>query len=169
MVDEALIACLKEKLTAKIAKNPKTEENRTEASSSALSAFSAVEKKLRHLFAYARNRQLHGGRSSHCLPEGKINRKDRKEPKDGGKPNLGIFLCALVVELHGTNLEVECQSCRRRSDPEPHFRVKIVCKPLQFGPASQRQWFERELDGQFRIAVFLVSGAFRRCFPAVRQ
>jgi hypothetical protein len=30
---------LKEKLTAKIAKNPKTEENRTEASSSALSAF----------------------------------------------------------------------------------------------------------------------------------
>lgn len=26
-----------------------------------------------------------------------------------------------LVELHGTNLLVECQSCRRRSDPEPHF------------------------------------------------
>jgi hypothetical protein len=75
-VDEALIACLKEKLTAKIAKNPKTEENRTEASSSALSAFSAVEKKLRHLFAYAQRSQ---------------------RPKDGGKPNRGIFLCALCV------------------------------------------------------------------------
>jgi NAD-dependent deacetylase len=27
-----------------------------------------------------------------------------------------------LVELHGTNLLVECQSCRRRSDPEPHFK-----------------------------------------------
>jgi len=26
-----------------------------------------------------------------------------------------------VVELHGTNLEVECQRCGRRSDPQPHF------------------------------------------------
>ncbi len=27
----------------------------------------------------------------------------------------------LLVELHGTNLQVECQSCGRRSDPEAHF------------------------------------------------
>ncbi len=26
-----------------------------------------------------------------------------------------------LVELHGTNTLVECQSCGRRSDPEPHF------------------------------------------------
>ena len=26
-----------------------------------------------------------------------------------------------LVEVHGTNAEVECQSCHRRSDPEPHF------------------------------------------------
>src|SRR5688572_30534825 len=26
-----------------------------------------------------------------------------------------------LVELHGTNLLVECQSCRARTDPEPHF------------------------------------------------
>ena len=52
MVEEALIACLKEKLTAKTAKNTKTEENQAEASSSARSAFSAIEQKLRHLFAY---------------------------------------------------------------------------------------------------------------------
>src|SRR3712207_3599252 len=25
-----------------------------------------------------------------------------------------------LVELHGTNAEIECQSCRRRSDPERH-------------------------------------------------
>src|SRR3954463_4474278 len=26
-----------------------------------------------------------------------------------------------LVELHGTNLLVECQNCRRRNDPAPHF------------------------------------------------
>lgn len=26
-----------------------------------------------------------------------------------------------LLELHGTNLLVECQSCKRRDDPEPHF------------------------------------------------
>jgi NAD-dependent deacetylase len=26
-----------------------------------------------------------------------------------------------LVELHGTNLLVECQTCHRRCDPEPHF------------------------------------------------
>ena len=26
-----------------------------------------------------------------------------------------------LIELHGTNAEIECQSCHRRSDPEPHF------------------------------------------------
>ena len=28
---------------------------------------------------------------------------------------------ARLVEIHGTNREVECQSCRERSAPEPHF------------------------------------------------
>jgi len=28
-----------------------------------------------------------------------------------------------LVELHGTNLLVECQACHRRSDPEPHFEA----------------------------------------------
>jgi len=27
----------------------------------------------------------------------------------------------LLVELHGTNRWIECQSCGRRSDPQPHF------------------------------------------------
>ena len=27
----------------------------------------------------------------------------------------------LLVELHGTNAKVECQSCHRREDPEAHF------------------------------------------------
>jgi NAD-dependent deacetylase len=28
----------------------------------------------------------------------------------------------LLIELHGTNSEIECQSCGRRSDPAPHFK-----------------------------------------------
>src|SRR2546426_3404717 len=28
-----------------------------------------------------------------------------------------------LVELHGTNSLVECQTCGRRSDPEPHFQL----------------------------------------------
>lgn len=26
-----------------------------------------------------------------------------------------------LIEIHGTNAEVECQTCQRRSDPQPHF------------------------------------------------
>lgn len=26
-----------------------------------------------------------------------------------------------LVELHGSNSRIECQSCKRRSDPQPHF------------------------------------------------
>src|SRR5260221_6110735 len=28
-----------------------------------------------------------------------------------------------LVELHGTNSSIECQTCGRRSDPEPHFEA----------------------------------------------
>src|SRR5207244_2083527 len=28
---------------------------------------------------------------------------------------------SLLIEVHGTNSEVECQTCGRRSDPESHF------------------------------------------------
>ena len=28
-----------------------------------------------------------------------------------------------MIELHGTNREVACQSCGRRSDPAPHFEA----------------------------------------------
>ena len=27
----------------------------------------------------------------------------------------------LLLELHGTNTLVECQSCHQRTDPQPHF------------------------------------------------
>ena len=27
----------------------------------------------------------------------------------------------LIVELHGTNTQIECQSCQQRFDPQPHF------------------------------------------------
>ncbi|MFN2509432.1 MAG: NAD-dependent deacetylase [Chthoniobacterales bacterium] len=35
-----------------------------------------------------------------------------------------------LVELHGTNAQVECQTCRWRGDPEPHFEFfRINRKP----------------------------------------
>ncbi|MEY2558172.1 MAG: NAD-dependent deacetylase, partial [Verrucomicrobiota bacterium] len=35
-----------------------------------------------------------------------------------------------LIELHGTNSLVECQSCHRRSDPEPHFEYfRLQRKP----------------------------------------
>jgi NAD-dependent deacetylase len=37
-----------------------------------------------------------------------------------------------LVELHGTNLETECQSCYARSDPDPHFEKfkQTGCAPI---------------------------------------
>ncbi len=40
----------------------------------------------------------------------------------------GLHSCAgtsakRLVEIHGTNREVECQTCHRRSDPEAHFKA----------------------------------------------
>ena len=39
---------------------------------------------------------------------------DGLHQKAGASPGL-------VIEMHGTNAEIECQSCRRRSQPGPHF------------------------------------------------
>jgi NAD-dependent protein deacetylase/lipoamidase len=38
-----------------------------------------------------------------------------------GLHSLAGTSAELLVELHGTNGQVECQSCGRRDDPEPHF------------------------------------------------
>jgi NAD-dependent deacetylase len=40
---------------------------------------------------------------------------------DGLHEKAGTSL-ALLVELHGTNRWIECQSCGQRTDPEPHFQ-----------------------------------------------
>lgn len=35
-----------------------------------------------------------------------------------------------LIELHGTNAEIECQSCKRRSNPDPHFEsFRLTRKP----------------------------------------
>ncbi|MDA1274681.1 MAG: Sir2 family NAD-dependent protein deacetylase [Verrucomicrobia bacterium] len=44
---------------------------------------------------------------------------------DGLHSKAGISADHLV-ELHGTNGMVECQSCRKRSEPEPHFKYFLV-------------------------------------------
>ena len=61
--------------------------------------------------------------------------RKRKAPVGGETQNIdGLHGLAgtspdRLVELHGTNSLVECQSCRWRGDPEPHFGV--------FPPQSQ--------------------------------
>jgi NAD-dependent deacetylase len=35
-----------------------------------------------------------------------------------------------LIELHGTNLSIECQTCHWRGDPEPHFeKFRMLCRP----------------------------------------
>jgi NAD-dependent deacetylase len=76
-----------------------------------------------------------------------------------------------LIELHGTNLEVECQSCGWRGDPEPSFeefrthRKPPLCncggllKPatISFGqeldPSTLRRAFEAALRSDLVIAL----------------
>lgn len=52
---------------------------------------------------------------------------------DGLHSKAGIS-AERLVEIHGTNTLVECQSCRVRSDPQPHFEsFRRTRKPPQCG------------------------------------
>ncbi|MBA2434198.1 MAG: hypothetical protein H0V54_03765, partial [Chthoniobacterales bacterium] len=78
-----------------------------------------------------------------------------------GLHSLAGTSAARLVELHGTNSLIECQSCRRRSDPEPQFeffRAKLtppLCecggflKPatISFGQSLEPDELERARHG----------------------
>src|SRR3954469_6178290 len=69
-----------------------------------------------------------------------------------------------LVELHGTNLLVECQTCRQRDEPEPHFeffranRTPPLCecggflKPatISFGQSLDPRVLERAQEAAAR-------------------
>jgi NAD-dependent protein deacetylase/lipoamidase len=85
-----------------------------------------------------------------------------------------------LVELHGTNLLVECQGCKWRGDPEPHFeffrvnRKPPLCdcggflKPatISFGQSLEPQALERAQEGALRADLVVALGSTLSVYPA---
>jgi NAD-dependent deacetylase len=85
-----------------------------------------------------------------------------------------------LVELHGTNLLVECQTCRRRDDPEPHFelfratRQPPVCqcggylKPatISFGQSLDARVLARAEEAASNADLVVALGSTLSVYPA---
>jgi NAD-dependent deacetylase len=85
-----------------------------------------------------------------------------------------------LVELHGTNLLVECQTCHWRGDPEPHFeyfRVKRqppLCecggflKPatISFGQSLDSTELERAREAATEADLVVALGSTLSVYPA---
>src|SRR3954465_5024669 len=85
-----------------------------------------------------------------------------------------------LVELHGTNLLVECVSCRSRTDPESHFeffrteRKPPLChcggflKPatISFGQSLERETLERAEQAAMRADLVVALGSTLSVYPA---
>jgi NAD-dependent deacetylase len=85
-----------------------------------------------------------------------------------------------LVELHGTNLLVECQSCRQRSDPESHFeffrarRTPPVCdcggflKPatISFGQSLDPRVLDKAGETAAAADLVIALGSTLSVYPA---
>jgi NAD-dependent deacetylase len=85
-----------------------------------------------------------------------------------------------LVELHGTNSLVECQSCKKRSDPEPHFdffraqRRPPLCacggflKPatISFGQSLESHELGRAHQGAMEADLVVALGSTLSVYPA---
>jgi NAD-dependent deacetylase len=85
-----------------------------------------------------------------------------------------------LVELHGTNLLVECVSCQSRSDPEPHFeffrahRKPPLCdcggflKPatISFGQSLETRTLERAEEAAMEADLVIALGSTLSVYPA---
>lgn len=85
-----------------------------------------------------------------------------------------------LVELHGTNLLVECVSCRSRTDPEPHFeffrteRKPPLChcggflKPatISFGQSLEPQTLQRAERAAMQADLVVSLGSTLSVYPA---
>jgi len=85
-----------------------------------------------------------------------------------------------LIEMHGTNAMVECQSCRKLSDPEPHFesfrrtRRPPVCdcggflKPatISFGQNLRNEDLERAQAAAMAAGLVLALGSTLSVHPA---
>jgi len=86
----------------------------------------------------------------------------------------------ILVELHGTNLLVECQSCGNRTEPAPHFeyfrahRSTPLCecggflKPatISFGQSLDPQVLERAREGAMEADLVVALGSTLSVYPA---
>ena len=85
-----------------------------------------------------------------------------------------------LIELHGTNAWIECQSCGRRSDPGPHFesfrqtRRPPVCecggflKPatISFGQNLRNEDLERAQQAATEADLVVALGSTLSVYPA---
>jgi len=85
-----------------------------------------------------------------------------------------------LIELHGTNLLVECQTCRRRDDPGSHFeffrvhRRAPLCqcggflKPatISFGQSLDPRVLERAEDAASQSDLVVALGSTLSVYPA---
>jgi NAD-dependent deacetylase len=85
-----------------------------------------------------------------------------------------------LIELHGTNTLVECQTCRQRSDPEPHFqefrqtRRPPLCqcggflKPatISFGQDLNAEDLDRAREAAMRADLVVALGSTLSVYPA---
>jgi NAD-dependent deacetylase len=87
---------------------------------------------------------------------------------------------SLVIELHGTNSLVECQTCGKRTDPEPHFesfrktRRPPLCecggflKPatISFGQNLRKEDIERAERAAKQTDLVIALGSTLSVYPA---
>ena len=85
-----------------------------------------------------------------------------------------------LIEVHGTNAEVECQSCHRRSNPEPHFeyfrrtRMPPLCdcggflKPatISFGQSLDPAVLDRAAEATRDADLVVALGSTLSVYPA---
>lgn len=85
-----------------------------------------------------------------------------------------------LIELHGTNSKVECQSCGRLSDPEPHFEAfrqthrPPLCecggflKPatISFGQNLRNDVLERAQQAALEADLVVALGSTLSVYPA---
>ena len=85
-----------------------------------------------------------------------------------------------LLELHGTNLLVECQTCKWRGDPEPHFEFfRINRKPplcecggflkpatISFGQSLDPQVLEQAQQGAMETDLVVALGSTLSVYPA---
>ncbi len=97
-----------------------------------------------------------------------------------GLHSLAGTSAARLVELHGTNSLIECQSCKRRSDPGPHFdffrakRTPPLCecggflKPatISFGQSLEPAELERARHAAEKADLVVALGSTLSVYPA---